>query len=168
MSAHAPTRRPILISLAVRRTHGPLIHGRAVQKVEDHVNDAVQRGAKVLVGGKRMQGNFFEPTVLGEVPRDADCMSQETFGPMGALIKFKTEEEVIALANDTEVGLAGYFYSRDVGRVWRVAEALETGMVGCNTGLMWVGGGGVWGQQRLTACPNNSSQAAIPFGGESR
>lgn len=116
-----------------------------MQKVEDHVNDAVQRGAKVLAGGKRMQGNFFEPTVLGEVPLDADCMSQETFGPMGALIKFKTEQEVIERANDTEVGLAGYFYSRDVGRVWRVAEALEVGMVGCNTGLI--------------------SQAAIPFGG---
>lgn len=126
-------------------THGPLIHSRAVSKVEHHVQDAVKRGAKLLVGGKRMEGNFFEPTVLGEVPSDAACMNEETFGPMGALIKFKSEEEVIEKANDTEVGLAGYFYSKDVGRVFRVAEALEVGMVGCNTGLI--------------------SQAAIPFGG---
>jgi succinate-semialdehyde dehydrogenase/glutarate-semialdehyde dehydrogenase len=130
-------------------THGPLIHSRAVSKVEHHVQDAVKRGAKLLVGGNRMEGNFFEPTVLGEVPSDAACMNEETFGPMGALIKFKSEEEVIEKANDTEVGLAGYFYSKDgesvdawsqdvvadcephsiVGRVFRVAEALEVGMV---------------------------------------
>jgi len=109
------------------------------------VNDAIDRGASVLVGGKRMEGNFFEPTILSDVPANALLTTEETFGPLAALIKFETEEEVIRLANDTDVGLAGYFYSRDVGRVWRVAEALEVGMVGANTGLI--------------------SVASIPFGG---
>lgn len=126
-------------------THGPLIHSRAVDKVELHVNDAVKKGAKVLAGGKRLQGNFFAPTVLGDVPADAAVLSEETFGPLGALVKFTTEEEVVERANDTEVGLAGYFFSKDVGRAFRVAEALEVGMVGVNTGLI--------------------SQAAMAFGG---
>ncbi|KAJ9093461.1 hypothetical protein QFC19_008320 [Naganishia cerealis] len=126
-------------------THGPLIHNRALEKVEHHVNDAVERGAKVLIGGKRIQGNFFEPTVLGDVPEGAACLQEETFGPLAAVVRFTSEDEVIEMANDTDVGLAGYFYSRDIGRIWRVAEALEVGMVGCNTGVI--------------------SQATIPFGG---
>jgi len=126
-------------------THGPLIHSRAIEKVEQHVNDAVERGAQVLVGGKRLQqspnngitsDNFFAPTVLSDVPTNVRLANEETFGPVAALIQFDTEEEVIKLANDTEYGLAGYFYSRDVGRVWRVAEALEVGMVGTNTGMI--------------------------------
>lgn len=126
-------------------THGPLIHDRAVQKVKAHVDDAVSRGAKLLVGGKPLQGSFFEPTVLANIPPDAQVMREETFGPLAALVSFDSEDEVVELANDTEHGLAGYFFSRDIGRVWRVAEALETGMVGVNTGLI--------------------SQTACPFGG---
>ncbi|KAI0700613.1 succinic semialdehyde dehydrogenase [Cytidiella melzeri] len=128
-------------------THGPLIHERAVDKVQAHVDDAVKRGAQLLHGGKRLdgKGSFFAPTVLADVPLDALVCQEETFGPLAALTKFETEEEVIKLANNTPVGLAGYFYSRDVGRVWRVAEALEVGMVGTNTGAI--------------------SQAVIPFGG---
>lgn len=130
-----------------RSTHGPLIHERAVEKVARHVNDAIQMGAQILIGGRHIDGpgTFFAPTVLSDVPSRALINHEETFGPIAALTKFETEEEVIKLANDTEVGLAGYFYSRDVGRVWRVAEALEVGMVGANTGLL--------------------SQAVIPFGG---
>ena len=129
------------------RTHGPLIHDRAIEKVERHISDAVSKGAQVLIGGQRldMTGSFFAPTVLSDVPPAALVNQEETFGPLAALTKFETEEEVIRLANDTPVGLAGYFYSRDVGRVWRVAEALEVGMVGTNTGVI--------------------SQAVIPFGG---
>lgn len=88
-------------------THGPLIHSRALDKVEHHVNDAVSLGAKVLAGGKRLHGNFFEPTVLGDVPADAACLQEETFGPLAAIVKFSTEDEVIDMANDTDVGLAG-------------------------------------------------------------
>jgi len=117
-------------------THGPLIHARAIEKVVRHVDDAVKGGASVLVGGKHIKGNFYAPTVLSDVARDAALTDEETFGPVAALIKFETEEEVIKLANDSSVGLAGYFYSRDVGRVWRVAEALEVGMVGANTGII--------------------------------
>ncbi|KAL0573294.1 hypothetical protein V5O48_008657 [Marasmius crinis-equi] len=129
-------------------THGPLIHTRAIEKVNAHVQDAVSKGASVLVGGKRHGGeesSFFQPTILSDVPASAQLCSEETFGPLAALVKFDSEEEVIKLANSTEVGLAGYFFSRDIGRVWRVAEALEVGMVGANTGLI--------------------SQAVIPFGG---
>ncbi len=110
-----------------RSTHGPLIHDRAVEKVARHVNDAVEKGAQILIGGRRIDspGTFFAPTVLSDVPPSALVNHEETFGPIAALRKFETEEEVIKLANDTEVGLAGYFYSRDVGRVWRVAEALR-------------------------------------------
>ncbi|KAF8592725.1 succinate-semialdehyde dehydrogenase [Ramaria rubella] len=119
-------------------THGPLIHSRAVEKVENHVNDAVQRGANVLIGGSRpdLPGSYYSPTVLSDVPANARIASEETFGPLAALIKFDTEEEVLKLANDSDVGLAGYFYSRDVGRVFRVAEALEVGMVGVNTNII--------------------------------
>ena len=116
-----------------------------MEKVEQHLQDALARGAQVLVGGNPMPGNFFAPTLLADVSPDSLLAREETFGPLCGLIKFETEEEVIRLANDTDYGLAGYFYSRDIGRVWRVAEALEVGMVGTNTGLM--------------------SMNAIPFGG---
>src|SRR5208282_1511474 len=100
--------------------------------------DAVKRGARVLTGGKRHArgGNFFEPTLLADVPRDALIFRDETFGPVGPLFRFSTEEEALGLANDTEFGLAAYFYARDVGRVFRVAEALEYGMVGINEGII--------------------------------
>jgi succinate-semialdehyde dehydrogenase/glutarate-semialdehyde dehydrogenase len=117
---------------------GPLIDAQAVEKVQDHVADAITKGAKVLAGGKLhvLGGHFYEPTVLANVTADMKVMREETFGPVAAVAKFKTEEEVIAAANDTEFGLASYFYSRDIGRVWRVAEKLEYGMVGINTGLI--------------------------------
>jgi len=119
-------------------TTGPLINKAAVEKVEEHVADALAKGAKIVTGGKRhkLGGNFFEPTVLTGVTKDMKVAREETFGPVAPLFKFKTEEEVIKLANDTEFGLASYFYSRDIGRVWRVAEALEYGMVGINEGLV--------------------------------
>src|SRR5687768_7430358 len=119
-------------------TQGPLIDDKAVAKVEEHIQDAVSKGARVVVGGKRhaLGGRFFEPTVLADVAPTALMAKEETFGPVAPLFRFKTEEEAIAHANDTEFGLAAYFYGRDVGRVWRVAEALESGMVGINTGLI--------------------------------
>ena len=117
---------------------GPLIDDQAVTKVQEHVSDAVSRGAKVLTGGKlhALGGNFYEPTVLSNVTGDMLVMREETFGPVAAVMKFKTEEEAVAAANKTEFGLASYFYSRDIGRVWRVAEKLEYGMVGINTGII--------------------------------
>jgi len=117
---------------------GPLIDEDAVKKVESHIADAVQNGARVISGGKRHQlgGLFFEPTVLAEVTEDMLIMREETFGPVVAITRFKTEEEVIAAANNSEFGLASYFYSRDIGRIWRVAEALEYGMVGVNSGVI--------------------------------
>jgi succinate-semialdehyde dehydrogenase/glutarate-semialdehyde dehydrogenase len=119
-------------------SQGPLIDELAVQKVEDHINDATSKGATVLVGGHRhtLGGRFFEPTVLTGVTPAMKISKEETFGPVAPLFRFKTEEEAISLANDTEFGLAAYFYGRDVARVWRVAEALEYGMVGINTGLI--------------------------------
>jgi succinate-semialdehyde dehydrogenase/glutarate-semialdehyde dehydrogenase len=119
-------------------TQGPLIDEQAVAKVEEHVSDAQTKGARVITGGKRsaLGGLFYEPTVLSNISADMKIMREETFGPVAAIIRFKTEEEVIAAANDTEFGLASYFYSRDIGRVWRVAEKLEYGMVGINTGLI--------------------------------
>ena len=129
-------------------THGPVIHDRAVGKVEQHVNDAKSKGAKVLVGGEKMPDlgtNFYAPTVLRDVTKDMQINSEETFGPVAPLYAFSTEKEVVALANAAPVGLAGYFYSRDIGRIYRVAEALEVGMVGVNTGLI--------------------SDASSPFGG---
>jgi succinate-semialdehyde dehydrogenase/glutarate-semialdehyde dehydrogenase len=117
-------------------TTGPLISDAALAKVTDHLNDATAHGASVVTGGHSLGGTFFEPTVLANVPQTAKLSKEETFGPIAALIKFETEEEVIALANDSEFGLAGYFYANDLSRVWRVAEALETGMVGVNTGLI--------------------------------
>ena len=119
-------------------TQGPLIDDKAVAKVEEHIADALKQGARVVTGGKRhaLGGRFFEPTVLADVAQSSLMAREETFGPVAPLFRFKTEEEAIALANDTEFGLAAYFYGRDVGLVWRVAEALESGMVGINTGLI--------------------------------
>ncbi|KAK2062092.1 succinate-semialdehyde dehydrogenase [Colletotrichum caudatum] len=122
-----------------KTTHGPLIHGRAVSKVDEHVNDAVSKGARVLLGGKRrtdLGPNFFDLTVLADMKPGMKVCSEETFGPLAALFAFETEEEAIALANDADVGLAGYFFSKDVSRCWRVAEALEVGMVGVNIGAI--------------------------------
>jgi succinate-semialdehyde dehydrogenase / glutarate-semialdehyde dehydrogenase len=117
---------------------GPLIDEAAAEKVEEHIADALGKGARVAVGGKRhkLGGTFFEPTVLVDVTTDMAVTREETFGPVAPLFRFKTEEEAIALANDTEFGLASYFYSRDIGRVWRVAEALESGLVGVNAGVI--------------------------------
>jgi succinate-semialdehyde dehydrogenase/glutarate-semialdehyde dehydrogenase len=119
-------------------TQGPLIDAAALAKVEAHVADAIAQGARVLAGGKRHArgGTFFEPTVLADVTQAMRCAREETFGPVAPLFKFKDEAEAIALANATEYGLAGYFYARDLSRVWRVAEALEYGMVGVNVGLI--------------------------------
>ncbi len=119
-------------------TQGPLIDAQGLAKVESHIADALAKGARVLVGGKRHArgGTFFEPTVLADVTPDTACAREETFGPVAPLFKFKDEAEAIRLANATEFGLAGYFYSRDIGRVWRVAEALEYGIVGINTGII--------------------------------
>jgi succinate-semialdehyde dehydrogenase/glutarate-semialdehyde dehydrogenase len=117
---------------------GPLIDENAVIKVEEHIADAVSKGGKILTGGKRhaLGYTFFEPTVIGNVTPEMKVAKEETFGPMSPLFRFKTEAEAIQIANDTEFGLASYFYSRDIGRVWRVSEALEYGMVGINTGLI--------------------------------
>ncbi|MFG6456740.1 NAD-dependent succinate-semialdehyde dehydrogenase [Roseateles sp. BYS96W] len=127
---------------------GPLIDEAALQKVETHVADAIALGAKVLVGGKRVEtpaGNFFEPTLLADATPQMLCSREETFGPVAPVFKFQTEDDAIRLANSTEFGLASYFYSRDIGRIFRVGEALEYGMVGINTGLI--------------------STAEVPFGG---
>ena len=117
---------------------GPLIDEQAVAKVKDHISDALNKGATLETGGMAhsLGGLFFQPTVLSNVSRDMKIMQEETFGPVAAVMRFHTEEEVIARANDTEFGLASYFYTRDMGRVWRVAERLEYGMVGINTGLI--------------------------------
>jgi succinate-semialdehyde dehydrogenase/glutarate-semialdehyde dehydrogenase len=119
-------------------TTGPLINKAAVEKVEEHVADALEHGASVVVGGKRhaLGGNFYEPTVLANVTRDMLVSREETFGPVAPLFKFKTEADAIAQANDTPFGLAAYFYARDLGRVWRVAEALECGIIGINEGII--------------------------------
>lgn len=120
-------------------THGPLIHDRAVRKVQRHVDDAKAMGADVIVGGSAMPDlgpTFFQPTVLTKMRSDMALAREETFGPIAGLFPFETEAEVVDLANRSEVGLAAYLYSRDIQRVWRVAEALEVGMVGVNTGLI--------------------------------
>jgi succinate-semialdehyde dehydrogenase/glutarate-semialdehyde dehydrogenase len=126
---------------------GPLINAAAVAKVEEHIADALGRGASVVTGGARhaLGGNFFQPTILANVPAQALIFREETFGPVAPLFRFHTEAEAIALANDTEFGLASYFYARDVGRIFRVAEALEYGIVGINEGII--------------------STAEVPFGG---
>ncbi len=117
---------------------GPLIDDKALAKVEEHVADARAKGARVLSGGKRhaLGGNFYEPTLLADVTTEMLISREETFGPVAPLFRFETEDEVIAMANDTEFGLAGYFYTRDLARSWRVAEALECGIIGVNTGII--------------------------------
>lgn len=126
-------------------THGPLVNEAGVEKIQDHINKSVELGAKILVGGRKGEGLFFEPTILVDVNDKCPMGSEETFGPLASLYKFSTEEEVIAKVNNVDVGLAGYFFSTNVARCWRIAEEMEVGMVGINTGLL--------------------SQAAVPFGG---
>jgi succinate-semialdehyde dehydrogenase/glutarate-semialdehyde dehydrogenase len=117
---------------------GPLIDAAALAKVSHHIDDAISKGAKLLVGGKphALGGTFFQPTVLGDVAADMTVATDETFGPVAPLIRFSSETDAIRMANDTPYGLAAYFYARDVGRIFRVSEALEFGMVGVNTGLI--------------------------------
>jgi succinate-semialdehyde dehydrogenase/glutarate-semialdehyde dehydrogenase len=121
---------------------GPMINARAVDKIERHVQDAVARGARVVVGGQRVRNdvangpNYYAPTVLVDAQPTMECACEETFGPVAPVFRFKDEAEVVAQANDTPFGLAAYFYSRDVARIWRVAEALETGIVGINEGAL--------------------------------
>lgn len=128
----------IASGLEAGATQGPLIDNAAVEKVEKHIRDAESRGAKIILGGHRhaLGGRFFEPTILTGVTPAMTIAREETFGPVAALFRFKTEQEAIALANDTEFGLAAYFYGRDIGRIWRVAEALEYGIVGINSGII--------------------------------
>jgi succinate-semialdehyde dehydrogenase/glutarate-semialdehyde dehydrogenase len=119
---------------------GPLIEEAALEKVQRHVQDALAKGGKILTGGKRLShvgsGQFFEPTVVAHATPDMLCAREETFGPFAPVFKFQNEQEAIAAANATEFGLASYFYSRDVGRIFRVGEALEYGMVGVNVGIL--------------------------------
>jgi succinate-semialdehyde dehydrogenase/glutarate-semialdehyde dehydrogenase len=119
-------------------TQGPLIDLKAVAKMEEHIGDAVGKGAKVVLGGKRhsLGGSFFEPTIVTGVTPEMKVAREETFGPLAPIFRFKTEEEAIKMANDTEFGLASYFYARDIGRIWRVAEGLEYGIVGINEGII--------------------------------
>ncbi len=117
-------------------TQGPLIEPAAVDKVSRHVADAVAKGGKLLTGGHKLDGQFFEPTLVADATGDMLCAKEETFGPFAPVFRFKTEQEAIDAANNTEFGLASYFYSRDVGRIYRVAEALEYGMVGINVGIL--------------------------------
>ena len=117
---------------------GPLIDMKGVAKVEEHIADALAKGARIVTGGKRHEkgGSFFQPTVLADVTPEMKITHEETFGPVAPLYRFKTEDELIRLANDTEFGLAAYFYSRDIGRVWRIAEAIESGLIGINVGII--------------------------------
>ncbi|MEE3171155.1 MAG: aldehyde dehydrogenase family protein, partial [Pseudomonadota bacterium] len=117
---------------------GPLINAAALDKVQRHIADATAKGAKVALGGKvhALGGTFFEPTILTDVTQDMLVASEETFGPVAPLFRFDTEEQAIAMANDSEFGLAAYFYSNDIRRIWHVAEALETGMIGINEGII--------------------------------
>jgi succinate-semialdehyde dehydrogenase/glutarate-semialdehyde dehydrogenase len=119
-------------------TQGPLINADAVAKVEEHMSDATSRGAKVAIGGKRhaLGGTFYEPTVLANATTEMRLAREETFGPVSPLFRFKADDDAIRIANDTEYGLASYFYSRDSRRIWRAAERLEYGMVGVNTGII--------------------------------
>ncbi len=117
-------------------SQGPLIEPAALEKVSRHVSDALAKGGKVLTGGKALQGQFFEPTVVAEATADMLCAKEETFGPFAPVFRFHTEQEAIDAANDTEFGLASYLYSRDIGRIYRVSEALEYGMVGVNVGII--------------------------------
>jgi len=136
--AEATDRLTVGSGLDAGVTQGPLIDAAAVEKVESHVRDAVSKGATVLRGGHRggADSRFYPPTVLTNVTTDMELSREETFGPVAPLFRFETDADAIALANDTEFGLAAYFYGRDIGRIWRVAEALEYGIVGINTGLI--------------------------------
>jgi succinate-semialdehyde dehydrogenase / glutarate-semialdehyde dehydrogenase len=136
--AAAVTQLKVGDGLKGETQQGPLINMAAVEKVETHINDAVTQGAKVICGGQRhtLGGTFFEPTILTNVTPNMRIANEETFGPVAPLFRFKTEEEAIALANDTPFGLAAYFYTHDLGRAWRIAEALEYGMVGINEGII--------------------------------
>jgi len=142
--AFAARLREKVLTLKVGRgvesgvTQGPLIDDQALAKVEAHIADAVSKGAKVAVGGRRhaLGGTFFEPTILTDVTPAMRVAREETFGPVAPLFRFKSEDEAVRMANDTEFGLAAYFYSRDIGRVWRVSEALEYGIVGVNAGII--------------------------------
>lgn len=136
--ALAVTRMKVGNGLLADVQQGPLIDEGSVQKVEEHIADAVSKGAKIVLGGARHElgGTFFQPTILCDVTEQMLVAREETFGPVAPIFKFDTDEEAIRMANDTEFGLASYFYTRDIGRVWRVAEALEYGMVGINTGLV--------------------------------
>jgi len=117
---------------------GPLIDEAALEKVEKHLADALEKGAQLVTGGRRhaLGGTFFEPTIISHASPQMKVAHEETFGPLAPVFQFNTESEAVALANDTPFGLAAYFYTRDLGRAWRVAEQLETGMVGVNTGLI--------------------------------
>jgi succinate-semialdehyde dehydrogenase/glutarate-semialdehyde dehydrogenase len=117
---------------------GPLIDDKAVAKVEEHIADAVKKGARIIAGGKRhaLGGTFFEPTILADVTPQMAVAREETFGPVAPLFRFKTDAEAVQMANDTEFGLACYFYTRDLSRTWKVGEALEYGIVGINTGII--------------------------------
>lgn len=136
--AAAVSRMKVGDGLQGETQQGPLIDMAAVATVEEHIQDALDKGAKVLTGGRRhpLGGSFFEPTVLVDATAGMRIAREETFGPVAPLFRFKTEQEAISMANDTEFGLASYFYSRDIGRIWRVAEAVEYGIVGINTGLI--------------------------------
>jgi succinate-semialdehyde dehydrogenase/glutarate-semialdehyde dehydrogenase len=115
---------------------GPLIEDAAIDKVSRHLADALSKGGQVMAGGKKLEGQFFEPTVIANASADMLCAREETFGPFAPVFKFKHDQEAIDAANNTEFGLASYFYSRDVGRIFRVSEALEYGMVGINVGIL--------------------------------
>ncbi|WP_225768582.1 NADP-dependent succinate-semialdehyde dehydrogenase [Inquilinus sp. Marseille-Q2685] len=136
--AEAVGRLKVADGMADGAQQGPLINMKAVEKVEEHIADAVGKGARVALGGRRhaLGGTFFEPTVLLDVTPEMKVAREETFGPLAPIFRFKTEEEAIRMANDTEFGLASYFYSRDIGRIWRVGEALEYGIVGINEGII--------------------------------
>ena len=117
-------------------TQGPLIEPAALEKVKEHIADALSKGGSIVTGGKPLEGQFFEPTVIANASQDMRVAREETFGPLAPVFRFKTEQEAIDAANATEFGLASYFYSRDIGRIIRVSEALEYGMVGVNIGLL--------------------------------
>ena len=138
MLANAAKNLKVADGFEVGTDQGPLINEAAVKKIESHINDAVSKGGKILAGGRRHElgGTFFEPTVISDVTTDMLVAKEETFGPMAPVFKFETEEEAISMANDTEFGLAAYFYSRDIGRIWRVSEGLEYGIVGVNEGII--------------------------------
>jgi len=134
--AAAASSLPVGRGLDPETKVGPLIERAAIEKVERHVGDALDRGGELVTGGESLGGLFYAPTVISGVPREAAMVNEETFGPVAALARFSSEDEAIAMANDTPYGLAAYFYSRDMGRIWRMSEALEYGILGINTGFI--------------------------------